>query len=203
MRPLEALQLALIPAAIALLFTDLFDSLASFVGVAQAAGLVDKDGNPLRLKRALIVDSVATIGSGLVGTSPATTYVERVAGISVGGRTGLTSVFAGLCFLPFLFIAPLAAAVPLFATAPVLVVVGLVMFRSGVPSAQGGLEEALPGFLIIILIPLTFSITAGLLWGFLAHAILFPVAGRAREVKPAMYVLALLSILLIYVERGF
>ena len=203
MRPLEALQLALIPAAIALLFTDLFDSLASFVGVAQAAGLVDKEGNPLRLKKALIVDSVATVGAGLFGTSPATTYVESVAGISVGGRTGLTSVFAGLCFFPFLFIAPLAAAVPLFATAPVVVVVGLFMFRSGVPSAKGALEEALPGFLIIILIPLTFSITAGLLWGFLAHAVLFPLAGRAREVKPAMYALALLSLLLIYVESGF
>ncbi len=186
-----------------LLFTDLFDSLASFVGVAQAAGLVDREGNPLRLKKALIVDSVATIGSGLVGTSPATTYVESVAGISVGGRTGLTSVFAGLCFFPFLFVAPLAEAIPLFATSPVLVVVGLVMFRSNVASLQGALEEALPPFLIIILIPLTFSITAGLLWGFLAHAVLFLLAGRAREVKPTMYVLALLSILLIYVERGF
>ncbi len=202
-RPLEALQLALVPAAIALLFTDLFDSLASFVGVAQAAGLVDKEGNPLRLKKALIVDSVATVGSGLVGTSPATTYVESVAGISVGGRTGLTSVFAGLCFFPFLFVAPLAEAVPLFATAPVLVVVGMLMFRSGGASAQGGLEEALPSFLIILLIPLTFSITTGLLWGFLAHAVLFLLAGRAREVKPTMYVLALLSILLIYLERGF
>ncbi len=203
LRPLEALQSSLIPAAITLLFTDLFDSLASFVGVAQAAGLVDREGNPLRLKKALIVDSVATIGSGLVGTSPATTYVESVAGISVGGRTGLTSVFAGLCFFPFLFVAPLAEAIPLFATSPVLVVVGLVMFRSNVASLQGALEEALPPFLIIILIPLTFSITAGLLWGFLAHAVLFLLAGRAREVKPTMYVLALLSILLIYVERGF
>ena len=102
LRPLEALQIALIPAAITLLFTDLFDSLASFVGVAQAAGLVDREGNPLRLKKALIVDAVATIGSGLVGTSPTTTYVESVAGISVGGRTGLTSVFASLCFFSFL-----------------------------------------------------------------------------------------------------
>ena len=201
-RPLEALQIALIPAAIALLFTDLFDSLASFVGVAQAAGLVDEEGNPLRLKKALIVDSVATIASGLVGTSPATTYVESVAGISVGGRTGLTSVVAGLCFFPCLFVAPLAEAIPVFATAPVLVMVGLVMFRSGVTSARGALEEALPPFLIIILIPLTFSITAGLLWGFVAHAVLFLLAGRAREVKPTMYVLALLSILLIYVESG-
>ena len=201
-RPLEALQIALIPAAMALLFTDLFDSLASFVGVAQAAGLVDEEGNPLRLKKALIVDSVATIASGLVGTSPATTYVESVAGISVGGRTGLTSVVAGLCFFPFLFVAPLAEAIPLFATAPVLVMVGLVMFRSGVTPARGALEEALPSFLIIILIPLTFSITAGLLWGFVAHAILFLLAGRAREVKPTMYALALLSILLIYVESG-
>ena len=183
LRPLEALQIALIPAAITLLFTDLFDSLASFVGVAQAAGLVDREGNPLRLKKALIVDSVATIGSGLVGTSPTTTYVESVAGISVGGRTGLTSVFASLCFFSFLFVAPLAEAIPLFATSPVLVVVGLVMFRSRVASLQGALEEALPPFLIIILIPLTFSITAGLLWGFLAHAVLFLLAGRAREVQ--------------------
>ena len=118
------------------------------------------------------------------------------------GGTGLTSVVAGLCFFPVLFVAPLAEAIPVFATAPVLVMVGLVMFRSGVTSARGALEEALPPFLIIILIPLTFSITAGLLWGFVAHAVLFLLAGRAREVKPTMYVLALLSILLIYVESG-
>ena len=203
MRPLEALQISLIPAAVALLFTDLFDSLASFVGVAQAAGLVDKEGNPLRLKRALMVDAVATVGSGVAGTSPATTYVESVAGISVGGRTGLTAVFAGLCFFPFLFIAPLAAAIPLFATAPALVTVGLVMFRSGVPSLTGALEEGLPAFLMIALIPLTFSITTGLLWGFLAHTVLFLLAGRAGEVKPTMYVLALLSMVLIYLESGF
>lgn len=202
-RPLDALQIVLIPAAVALLFTDLFDSLASFVGVAHAADLVDEEGNPLRLQKALITDSVATIGSGLLGTSPATAYVESVAGISAGGRTGLTSVVTGICFLPFLFVAPLAQAVPPFATAPVLILVGLLMFRSGTSFSDQPLEKVMPAFLIITLIPLTFSITTGLLWGFLTHALLFLLAGRGGEVKPTMYVLALLSAGLLILESFY
>jgi hypothetical protein len=95
---------------------DLFDSLSTFMGVSQAAGLVDRDGQPINLRKGLLVDAVATLGSGLAGTSSGTTYIESVAGIRMGGRRGLTSVATAMCFLPCLFLAPLAAAVPGFAT---------------------------------------------------------------------------------------
>ena len=125
-----ALKLSLLPAIIALLFTDLFDSISTFMGVAHAADLLDENGNPRNLRQGLIVDSFATFGAGLAGTSPGTAYIESIAGINSGGRTGLTSVFTALCFLPCFFLAPLAGMVPVYATAPVLVLVGAAMFRS-------------------------------------------------------------------------
>ena len=107
-----ALRLALVPAMVTILVTDLFDSLSTFIGVASAAGLVDRDGKPINLRRGLIVDACATFGAGLVGTSPGTAYVESIAGIRMGARTGRASIVTALCFLPCLFVAPLAAAVP-------------------------------------------------------------------------------------------
>ena len=125
-----ALKLSLLPAIVAILFTDLFDSLSTFIGVANAAGLTEPDGRPLNLRRGLIVDAFATFGAGLAGTSSGTAFVESIAGIRVGARTGRASVVTALCFLPCLFIAPLAAAVPPYATAAVLVLVGLAMFQT-------------------------------------------------------------------------
>ena len=113
-----ALKWSLLPAIVAILFTDLFDSLSTFLGVAGAAGLTEPDGRPLNLRRGLIVDAWATLGAGLAGTSSGTAFVESIAGIRVGARTGRASVVTALCFLPCLFIAPLAAAVPPYATAP-------------------------------------------------------------------------------------
>ena len=112
-----ALKLALLPAIVAILFTDLFDSLSTFIGVAKASGLTDPDGRPINLRRGLIVDAVATLSSGLAGTSPGTAYVESIAGIRMGARTGRASVVTALCFVPCFFLAPLAAAVPAYATA--------------------------------------------------------------------------------------
>ena len=127
---LGALKLSLLPAIVAILFTDLFDSISTFIGVAHAADLLDENGNPQNLRQGLIVDSFATLGAGLAGTSSGTAYIESIAGINSGGRTGLTSVFTALCFLPCLFIAPLAGMVPAYATAPVLLLVGASMFKS-------------------------------------------------------------------------
>src|SRR2546426_8342076 len=124
-----ALKLSLLPSIIAILFTDLFDSISTFIGVAHATDLLDKDGHPRNLREGLIVDSLATLGAGLAGSSSGTAYIESVAGIRMGGRTGLTSVFTALCFLPCFFIAPIAASVPSYATAPVLMIVGAFMFR--------------------------------------------------------------------------
>jgi AGZA family xanthine/uracil permease-like MFS transporter len=188
-----AVRLALLPPIVAILFTDLFDSLSTFIGVANASGLTDAEGRPINLRRGLIVDALATLGSGLAGTSPGTAYVESIAGIRMGARTGIASVVTALCFVPCLFLAPLAAAVPGYATAAVLVLVGVSMFQSTAQIDFHSLEEALPAFVTVVLIPLTLSITQGILWGFLLHALLYLVSGRRREVSVTLWLLALLS----------
>ena len=198
---LGALKLSLIPSIIAILFTDLFDSISTFIGVAHAGDLLEEDGHPRNLRQGLIVDSLATMGAGLAGTSSGTAYIESIAGISMGGRTGRTSVVTALCFLPCLFVAPLAGMVPPFATAAVLILVGAAMFRSVNQINFSKIEEAVPAFLTLILIPLTFSITQGILWGFISHVGLYLMVGRRREIHPVMYVLALVSIGLMVLER--
>jgi len=188
-----ALKLSLLPTIVSILFTDLFDSLSTFIGISRASGLTDPEGRPLNLRRALIVDAWATLGAGLAGTSPGTAFVESIAGIRMGGRTGRASVVTALCFVPCFFIAPIAAAVPGYATAPVLVLVGLAMFESVRDLDFTRLEQTLPAFVTIVLIPLTSSITQGILWGFLLHAVLHAAVGRAREVGAVLWVLAALS----------
>jgi adenine/guanine/hypoxanthine permease len=195
-----ALQLSLVPSIVAITMTDLFDSISSFIGVSQATGLVDEQGQPLRLRQGLIVDSFATLGAGLLGTSSGTAYVESIAGIRMGGRTGLTAVFTALCFVPCLFIAPLAGAVPPYATSAVLMVVGVSMFQAVTRVSWERLEEALPAFVAVVLIPLTFSITQGILWGFVLHAVLHALVGRAREVTPVLWGLAAAAGVLLVLE---
>ena len=197
-----ALQLALLPAIVSILFTDLFDSLSTFIGVAGASGLTEPDGRPLNLRRGLIVDAFATLGAGLAGTSSGTAYVESMAGIRMGARTGRASVVTALCFLPCFFIGPLAAAVPGYATAAVLVLVGLSMFQSVTTLDFTSLEDSLPAFMTIVLIPLTLSITQGILWGFLLHALLYTVVGRAKDVGCVLWSLAVLSAGLLLIARS-
>jgi adenine/guanine/hypoxanthine permease len=197
-----ALKLAFVPAMISILFTDLFDSISTFVGISYAANLLDEEGHPRNLRQGLIVDSLATLSAGLAGTSSGTAYIESIAGVEVGGRTGWTAVFTALCFLPCFFIAPLAAMVPPYATAPVLVLVGASMFRSIGNLSFERFEDILPAFLTMIMIPLTFSITQGILWGFIAHVGLYLMAGRRRDIHPVMYALALVSVGLLALEHG-
>jgi len=197
-----ALRLALLPAIVSILFTDLFDSLSTFIGVASASGLTERDGRPLNLKRGLMVDAFATLGAGLAGTSSGTAYVESIAGIRMGARTGRASVVTALCFVPCFFIGPLAAAVPGYATAAVLILVGLSMFQSVTKLDFASLEDSLPAFVTIVLIPLTLSITQGILWGFLLHALLYTVVGRAKEVGWVLWALAVLSAGLLLIARG-
>lgn len=196
-----ALKLSLAPAIVAILFTDLFDSLSTFIGVSQAAKLVDEDGEPLRLKEGLLVDAFATLGAALLGTSSGTAFIESTAGVEVGGRTGRTSVVTALCFLPCLVIGPLAEVVPPHATAPVLVVVGALMFRTVKTLDVESLEDAVPAYLTILLIPLTFSITQGILWGFIAHCVSYALAGRSSEIKPGTWGLGAVSVGLLLLER--
>ena len=198
---LGALKLSLLPAIIAILFTDLFDSISTFIGVAHAAELLDENGHPKNLKQGLVVDSFATLGAGLAGTSSGTAYIESIAGINMGGRTGLTSVFTALCFLPCFFLAPVAGMVPPYATASVLILVGAAMFRSVDKISFGKIEEGLPAFLTIILIPLTFSITQGILWGFISHTGLYLLVGRRRDIHPVMYALAAVAVGLLLLEH--
>ena len=196
-----ALQLALIPAIFAVMLTDLFDSLSSFIGVAEATNLLDDKGQPKNLRQGLIVDAFATLGAALFGSSSGTAYVESVAGIRMGGRSGLTAVVTAFCFLPCLFIAPVAAAIPPYATSAVLILVGVSMFQAVARVQFDRLEIAVPAFATLILIPLTFSITQGILWGFVLHAALHAVAGRAREVTPAAWGLAAVSVVLLVIEN--
>jgi AGZA family xanthine/uracil permease-like MFS transporter len=196
-----ALKLSLLPATVTILFTDLFDSLSTFIGVSSAARLTEPDGRPLNLRRGLIVDAFATLGAGLSGTSSGTAYVESIAGIRMGGRTGRASVVTALCFVPCFFVAPLAASVPGYATAAVLVLVGLAMFQMVTTIDFTAIESSLPAFVTIVLIPLTLSITQGMLWGFLLHALLYTVVGRAREVTGVMWSLAAVSAGLLMLGR--
>jgi len=196
-----ALKLSLLPSIIAVLFTDLFDSISTFIGVAHAGDLLDEHGHPRNLREGLIVDSLATLGAGLAGSSSGTAYIESVAGIRMGGRTGLTSVFTAFCFLPCFFIAPLAGTVPPYATAAVLILVGAAMFTSISQVNFSKIEEGMPAFLTLILIPLTFSITQGILWGFISHVGLYLMVGRRRDIHPVMYALAVVSIGLLVLER--
>jgi AGZA family xanthine/uracil permease-like MFS transporter len=196
-----ALQFALVPSILAILFTDLFDSLSTFIGVATASRLTAEDGSPINLRRGLIVDALATLMSGLAGTSPGTAYVESIAGIRMGARTGRASVVTALCFVPCFFLAPLAAAVPPYATAAVLVLVGVSMFQSMAAIDFTRVEDALPAFVTAVMIPLTVSITQGLLWGFVLHALLYAVVGRAREVGVTLWLLSALAAALLWIGR--
>lgn len=195
----DALRPALLPSIVAILFTDLFDSLSTFIGVSTASGLTDEDGRPARLREGLIVDAVATASAGLLGSSPGTAYVESIAGIRMGGRSGRASIVTAICFVPCFFLGPLVAAVPAFATAAVLVLVGVSMFQTVLRVDVSAIEDAVPAFVTFVLIPLTLSITQGILWGFLLHAVLYAVVGRARELDAMRWGLAALSAVLLVV----
>lgn len=196
---INSLQLSIVPVIFAFVFTDMFDSLSTFVGLAEAANLMDAHGEPRNVKESLTTDAVATTLAGLVGSSPGTAFVESAVGIEAGGRTGLTAVVGGLLFLPFLFLAPLLSMIPAIATAPALVLVGAFMVRPVVKINWMELDEAIPAFLAMVLIPFTYSITQGIIWGFLSWTALKLVTGKRSEISPALWVInafAILSLLL-------
>jgi adenine/guanine/hypoxanthine permease len=165
----DSFKWSLIPTILAFMFTDMFDTISTLVGVSHAGNLLDESGQPRNVKKSLMVDAFATMFSGIFGTSPTTSFIESAAGIQQGARTGLSSVFAGLFFLPFLFFAPLLSMFPVFTTAPILVIVGLFMLGPITRIEWDKFEIALPCFLAMILIPLTFSITQGMIAGLTCH----------------------------------
>jgi adenine/guanine/hypoxanthine permease len=185
----NSLKLSVLPVIFAFVFTDLFDSLSTFVGLAEAANMLDENGEPGNVKRSLLTDAVSTTLSGLVGSSPGTAYIESAVGIEAGGRTGLTAVVAAFLFLPFLFLAPLLSVIPAIATAPALVLVGVFMIPTVMKIKWNQLDEAVPAFLAMVLIPFTYSITQGIVWGFLSWTAIKFVSGKRSEITPAILVI--------------
>ncbi len=196
----HSLQWSVLPVIFAFVFTDLFDSLSTLVGLSEAANLLDKNGEPRNLKRSLITDAVSTTLAGLVGSSPGTAYIESAVGIEEGGRTGLTAVVGALLFLPFLFLSPVLSVVPAIATAPALVLVGVFMVRPVIKINWQQLDEAIPAFLAMVLIPFTYSITQGIIWGFLSWTVLKAATGKAKEVSLALWIIDAFALLALVLE---
>ena len=186
--------LSLLEIVFVFLFVDMFDNVGTLVAVTKKAGLTAADGSVPRLNRILLVDSVAMTVGAVAGTSPVTSYIESAAGVAVGGRTGLTSVVVGILFLLTLFFAPLVQAIPAAATAPALILVGGMMMGALAEVDWAEPSESIPGFLTVIMIPLSFSIANGLAFGITSHAILKLVRGKARPSDWLVYVLAILCI---------
>ncbi|HEY4151469.1 MAG TPA: NCS2 family permease [Chitinophagaceae bacterium] len=196
----HSLQWSVAPVIFAFVFTDMFDSLSTFVGLAEAADLLDENGEPRHIRRSLVTDAVATTLAGLVGSSPGTAYIESAVGIEAGGRTGLTAVVGALLFLPFLFLAPLLSMVPAIATAPALVLVGVFMIRPVVKINWLQLDEAIPAFLAMVLIPFTYSITQGITWGFLSWTTMQLLAGKKNTISPALWIIDLFAVLALFLQ---
>jgi AGZA family xanthine/uracil permease-like MFS transporter len=185
------------------LFVDLFDNVGTLVAVTKKAGLVAADGTIPRLNRILLADSIATMFGALAGTSTVTSYIESAAGVAVGGRTGLTSVVVGLLFLVALFFAPLVQAIPTAATAPALILVGALMIGAVAEIDWADPVAAIPAFLTLVTIPLTYSIANGLAFGITSYALLALLTGKARVKDWLMYVLAALFVArFIYLAKG-
>ncbi|MCF0071236.1 NCS2 family permease [Dyadobacter sp. CY261] len=191
----HSLQWSLAPIILAFVFTDMFDSLSTFVGLAEASNLLDEHGEPRNIRRSLMVDAISTTIAGLVGSSPGTAYIESAVGIEQGGKTGLTAVTGAVLFLPFLFLSPLLSAVPAIATAPALVLVGVFMMKPVIRINWNDLSEAFPAFLAMVLIPFTYSITQGIIWGFLSWTTLKLLSGQARDISIALIIIDIFAIL--------
>ncbi len=181
-----------------LVISDLFDTIGTFIGTGKKSGIfkIDKEGNmPPNLEKALVCDSSTTIFGALLGTSNVTTYVESSVGIEAGGRTGLTAVFASLCFILSLFLYPIVACVPMAAIAPVLIFVGLSMIENIVKIDWKDALIAIPAFFVIIMMPLSYSITTGIQFGFIFYILVNLVNGKGKKVSPIIYIFTLLFIL--------
>ncbi len=189
-----ALEIGFIGTIFALFYTDLFDTIGTLMACSKEAGLVQKDGTIKKFKKMLGVDAIATLMSGVLGTSPTTSYIESGTGIAAGGRSGLTAVVTGLLFLLAIFFTPLIAIVPAYATAPALIMVGFMMVRQTAQIPWSDYEEAIPAILTFMLMPLSFSIATGLACGFLSWTIIKMMMGKFSEINWVMYIIAALSL---------
>ena len=179
------------------LFVDLFDTLGTLIGVATKANMLDDEGRLPGIKPALMADAIGTTVGAVLGTSTVTTFVESASGVTSGGKTGLTALTTGLLFLASTLFAPIFTAIPSFATAPALMMVGFLMVGTvtEIRFELDNLTEAIPAYLAILAMPLFYSISEGISMGIISYVLLNVAAGKAKEVKPLMYVLAVLFVL--------
>ena len=191
----SALKWGVLGSVFSLMFMDMFDSIGTLVACCHQAKMVDGHGKIKGLDRLLAIDALATMTGAVFGTSTTTAYIESAAGIEQGGRTGLTSVVTGGLFLLAILFAPLVGVVPEYATAPALIMVGLFMMKEVRVINFTNIQEAFPAFIIIVMIALSYSISTGLAFGFISFVLIKSAAGRIREVKPAMWIIAVLSLM--------
>ena len=187
--------LPLVTAVISFALVDCFDTVGTLIGTAKNAGMTDKNGNLPGGDRALIADAVATCCGACLGTSTVTTFVESSTGISEGARTGLSSIVVGVLFLLACLLAPVAGIIPSAATAPALIIVGVLMIKGATDVNWGDFEEACPAFLTIAMMPFAYSISDGIGFGFISYSIIKLARGKAKEVPVLVYIISVLFIL--------
>jgi AGZA family xanthine/uracil permease-like MFS transporter len=176
-------------------FIDMFDTVGTLVGVCTKAKMMDENGNIYRVKQAFMADSIATTAGALLGTSTTTTYVESAAGVAQGGRSGLTALVVGGCFVIAMFFSPLFLSIPSAATAPALIIVGLLMAEQIKNVDFDDFSESIPAFVCMLMMPLTYSISNGILIGMITYVLMNIICGKFKKLSPAMYILAVLFIL--------
>ena len=177
------------------LFIDLFDTIGTLIGVCSRANMVDKNGNIYRVKQAFLADSIATTAGAALGTSTTTTYVESAAGVAEGGRSGLTAFVVAVCFAVSLLFSPLFLSIPAAATTAALVIVGMLMLESVRRIPFNDYCESIPSFICIVMMPLTYSISNGIMLGMITYVLLNMLCGKFKKITPVMYVLAVLFVL--------
>ena len=197
----SALKWGVLGSVFSLMFMDMFDSIGTLVACCHQAKMVDNRGKIKGLDRLLAIDALATMTGAVFGTSTTTAYIESAAGIEQGGRTGLTSIVTGAMFLLAILFTPLVGVVPEYATAPALVMVGLFMMKEVRAINFANIQEAFPAFIIIVMIALSYSISTGLAFGFISFVLIKSAAGKAREVKPTMWIIAILSFLFLSADK--
>ena len=177
------------------LFIDMFDTVGTLVGVCTKANMIDRDGKIYRIKQAFMADAIATTAGAVLGTSTTTTYIESAAGVAQGGRSGLTAFTVAVCFVVALFFSPLFLSIPAAATAPALIIVGLLMLEPVAKIQWNDFTEAIPAFICVIMMPFTYSISNGILLGMIAYVVINVMSGRYKKISTTMYILALLFVL--------
>ena len=197
----HVLSLNFLIVVFAFLFVDIFDTLGTLIGVSNQAGMLDKDGKLPKVKEALFADAIGTTAGAILGTSTVTTYVESASGVAEGGRTGLTSAVTAIFFAIALFFSPIFLAVPSFATAPALIIVGFMMMQSVTKIDFTDAQEGVPAFLTLIFMPLAYSIAEGIVFGIISYTVINALTGKAKKVHPLMYALTVIFILKFVLEK--